>query len=43
MSAQEIPVMSLEDFLEWETKQGTRHEFIDGIIFRMAQVCHNNV
>jgi len=45
MSAQEIEVMSIEEFLEWESKQETRHEFIDGVIFNMAGAAyeHNTI
>ena len=45
MSAQEIPIVSLEEFLEWESKQETRHEFIDGVIYNMAGAAytHNTI
>ncbi len=43
MSAQEIPVISLEEFLEWESKQETRHEFLDGIIFNMAGAAYEHI
>ncbi len=36
MAAEELPRMTLEEFLEWEEKQPERYEYINGKIYAMA-------
>lgn len=37
MATQPEPLrLTLEQYLEWEDRQGTRHEFVDGLVFALA-------
>lgn len=35
MSAAEIRIMTRQEYLEWEEKQDTKHEFLDGIVYEV--------
>ncbi len=36
MIASRVPLLSPEEYLEWEEKSETKHEYIDGQVFEMA-------
>ncbi len=43
MATQPEPLrLTLEQYLEWEDRQGTRHEFVDGLVFALAGASDTN-
>ena len=38
MAINRSPVMTVEDYFEWELQQERKHEFIDGVVFEMPGV-----
>ena len=38
MAINRSPVMTVEDYFEWELKQERKHEFIDGVVYEMPGV-----
>ena len=38
MAINRSPLMTVEDYLEWELKQERKHEYIDGVIYEMPGV-----
>ncbi len=38
MAINRSPLMTIEDYLEWELKQERKHEYIDGVVYEMPGV-----
>ena len=42
MAINRSPVMTVEDYFEWELMQERKHEFIDGVVYEMPGVSFNH-
>ena len=42
MAINRSPVMTVEDYFEWELKQERKHEYIDGVVYEMPGVSFNH-
>ncbi len=42
MAINRPPVMTVEDYLEWELKQERKHEYIDGVVIEMPGVSNKH-
>ncbi len=42
MAINRPPVMTVEDYFEWELQQERKHEFIDGVVYEMPAVSDNH-
>lgn len=43
MATQPEPLrLTLEQYLEWEERQATRHEFVDGLVFALADASNTH-
>ena len=42
MAINRSPVMTVEDYFEWELQQERKHEYIDGVVYEMPGVSFNH-
>lgn len=42
MAINRSPLMTVEDYFEWELQQERKHEFIDGVVYEMPGVSFNH-